>query len=128
MICDSFSGYFQKLNTMNEVVVHRPGPFKHANKRHKTGRHRAKGTVDDENKGKLVYTIVKCVCSGRVNVKELSKSAKKCNSRNVRRNQLNQTRTAKRLAVVNEKRSLGGDTAPPFLTVSNRLLSNNFLL
>ncbi len=62
MICDSFSGYFQKLNTMNEVVVHRPGPFKHANKRHKTGRHRAKGTVDDENKGKLVYTVVKCVC------------------------------------------------------------------
>lgn len=37
--------------------VHRPGAFKQINKAHKTGRHRSKGSISSEVKGKILYNI-----------------------------------------------------------------------
>lgn len=37
--------------------VHRPGAFKQINKSHKTGRHRSKGSINSEVKGKTLYNI-----------------------------------------------------------------------
>lgn len=34
--------------------AHRAGALKQKNKTHKTGRHRSKGTIDNEQKGKIV--------------------------------------------------------------------------
>lgn len=34
--------------------VHRPGAFKQVNKPHKTGRHRSKGSISSEVKGKIL--------------------------------------------------------------------------
>lgn len=34
------------------VEKHKPGPLKQQNKTHKHGRHRSKGTMDKQNKGK----------------------------------------------------------------------------
>lgn len=40
---------------MNETKqeTHRAGAFKQLNKQHKTGRHRSKSAINNENKGKL---------------------------------------------------------------------------
>lgn len=35
--------------------VHRPGSLKQTNKAHKTGRHRSKGSISSEVKGKIIY-------------------------------------------------------------------------
>lgn len=35
-----------------EPQTHRPGALKQTNKSHKTGRHRSKGTIDKDQKGK----------------------------------------------------------------------------
>lgn len=37
--------------------VHRPGAFKQINKPHKTGRHRSKGSISSEVKGKILYNV-----------------------------------------------------------------------
>ena len=34
-------------------VAHRPGAFKQSNKGHNTGRHRSKGSVEKENRGRV---------------------------------------------------------------------------
>ena len=34
-------------------VAHRPGAFKQSNKGHNTGRHRSKGAVEKENRGRV---------------------------------------------------------------------------
>jgi hypothetical protein len=38
---------------MEKQVRHKPGVLKHQNKTHKTGKHRSKGEIRKENKGKL---------------------------------------------------------------------------
>ena len=43
--------------------VHRAGPLKQANKKHKTGRHRSKGVIDVETRGELMsYFIIVKMC------------------------------------------------------------------
>lgn len=81
---------------------HRSGSLKQTNKSHKTGRHRSKGTIDNELKGK-------------VSVKTISKSQKKEMNRDQRRMQANQIRKNKREECFSKKRSLGGAGAAPFL-------------
>ena len=34
-------------------IAHRPGAFKQSNKGHSTGRHRSKGAVEKENRGRV---------------------------------------------------------------------------
>ncbi|VDM38950.1 unnamed protein product [Toxocara canis] len=81
---------------------HRPGPFKQVNKKHKTGRHRAKGTIDGELRG-------------RKDVKALCRAARVLSGKIARRQQANQLRANKRNAVLAEKRGLGGENQPPFV-------------
>ena len=37
----------------NQGIAHRPGAFKQSNKGHNTGRHRSKGAVEKENRGRV---------------------------------------------------------------------------
>lgn len=82
---------------------HKPGAFKHINKKHKSGRHRKKGTVDQATRG-------------RQDVKTLSKRVRRLQSKLDRRNQAKQIRDNRRNAVLAEKRSFGGIDQPPVLT------------
>ncbi|KAG7212672.1 hypothetical protein KM043_012952 [Ampulex compressa] len=82
--------------------VHRPGAFKQTNKVHKTGRHRSKGSISSEIKGKA-------------NVKVLSKRVKKNIGKEARRNQSSQIRKNKRDEVLAQKRNLGGAHSAPVL-------------
>jgi hypothetical protein len=90
-----------------ENVRHRPGAFKQQNKAHKTGRHRSKGQIDNTNKGK-------------VEVKALTKHRKQ-QSRDDRKNRLNQLRKTKREEILNKKRLIGGLSGAPHIVV---LISN----
>jgi pre-rRNA-processing protein TSR1 len=90
-----------------ENVRHRPGAFKQQNKAHKTGRHRSKGQIDNTNKGK-------------VEVKALTKHRKQ-QSRDDRKNRLNQLRKTKREEILNKKRLIGGLNGAPHIVV---LISN----
>ncbi|CAG0892533.1 unnamed protein product [Cyprideis torosa] len=84
-------------------TVHRPGVWKQENKSHKTGRHRSKGALEKEAKG-------------RVSLKESSRKAKRDLNRWERRNQTKQIRAHKREEALNRKRAIGGKgQAPPFL-------------
>lgn len=47
--------------------AHRSGPLKQKNKTHKTGRHRSKGTIDNEQKGLLFCMHI--LRSNRINNK-----------------------------------------------------------
>ncbi|XP_012255079.2 pre-rRNA-processing protein TSR1 homolog isoform X2 [Athalia rosae] len=81
---------------------HRSGVFKQSNKLHKTGRHRSKGSIDNEVKGKVAsQSMLKRAC------RELRKEE--------RRNQSQQIRKKKREEVLTKKRSLGGSLAAPLL-------------
>ncbi|XP_048413462.1 pre-rRNA-processing protein TSR1 homolog [Stegostoma tigrinum] len=82
--------------------VHRPGAFKQSNKEHKTGRHRSKGGLERERRG-------------RVSVKVSSKKLRKVLRKHDRRHQALQIRQQKREAVLSEKRSLGTQDGPPHL-------------
>ncbi|KAK9294994.1 hypothetical protein QLX08_010567 [Tetragonisca angustula] len=82
--------------------VHRPGTFKQINKPHKTGRHRSKGSISNDVKGK-------------VGVKVLSKRAAKNLGKNARRHQSSQIRKKKREEVLQQKRNLGGSDSAPIL-------------
>ena len=84
-------------------VTHRSGPLKQQNKSHKTGRHRSKGAVDNDNKG-------------RIGIKAITKSKKAAISKRDRRNQLNQHRAKKKAEILALKRSIGGAQSPPLLT------------
>ncbi|KAL2720052.1 pre-rRNA-processing protein TSR1 [Vespula squamosa] len=82
--------------------THRPGVFKQINKAHKTGRHRSKGTIDNEVKGKT-------------NIKLISKQIHKNLNRDARRHQSLQFRKKKREEVLAQKRNLGGTHSAPIL-------------
>eukprot|EP00057_Strongylocentrotus_purpuratus_P021891 XP_011676365.1 PREDICTED: pre-rRNA-processing protein TSR1 homolog [Strongylocentrotus purpuratus] len=82
---------------------HKPGPLKQQNKGHKTGRHRSKGKIDVELKG-------------RVTAKAISKKWKKELSKAGRRNKALQLRKKKRDDLLNQKR-IGGQEAPPNLVM-----------
>lgn len=41
-----------------EQSAHRPGPAKQDNKKHKTGRHRSKGTLEILKKGSLILIVI----------------------------------------------------------------------
>ncbi|XP_067645010.1 pre-rRNA-processing protein TSR1 homolog isoform X2 [Eurosta solidaginis] len=83
-------------------VFHRPGPFKQTNKAHKTGRHRSKGAIEN-------------VLKGRVSLKAVSHKHKQEQSREQRRNQMNQIRKKKREEARMEKLRLGTENSAPFM-------------
>jgi len=78
---------------------HKPGPLKQQNKAHKHGQHRTKGELQKSFKG-------------RVDVKGISKKNKQLD-RQQRRHQAKQLRKNKRNEVIEQKRQLGTDHAPP---------------
>ncbi|KAI4478605.1 hypothetical protein M0802_014454 [Mischocyttarus mexicanus] len=83
--------------------THRPGVFKQTNKVHKTGRHRSKGVINNEVKGKQ-------------SVKVISKKIHKNLSRDARRHQALQLRKKKVKEILEQKRSLGrGSISAPVL-------------
>lgn len=94
-----------------ENVRHRPGAFKQQNKAHKTGRHRSKGQIDNTNKGK-------------VEVKALTKHRKQ-QSRDDRKNRLNQLRKTKREEILNKKRLIGGLNGAPHIVVLENISNSN---
>ncbi|XP_076638986.1 tsr1 ribosome assembly factor [Colletes latitarsis] len=82
--------------------VHRAGGFKQTNKPHKTGRHRSKGSISSDAKGK-------------VGIKILSKRIHKNLGKEARRHQSSQIRKRKREDVLQKKRNLGGSQSAPIL-------------
>lgn len=82
--------------------VHRPGAFKQINKPHKTGRHRSKGSISSEVKGKIGVII-------------LSKRVTKNLGKDARRHQSSQIRKKKREEVLQQKRNLSGLHSAPIL-------------
>ncbi|XP_043261297.1 pre-rRNA-processing protein TSR1 homolog [Colletes gigas] len=82
--------------------VHRAGGFKQSNKPHKTGRHRSKGSISSDVKGK-------------VGIKILSKCIHKNLGKEARRHQSSQIRKKKREDVLQKKRNLGGSNSAPIL-------------
>nr|XP_020509568.1 pre-rRNA-processing protein TSR1 homolog [Labrus bergylta] len=83
---------------------HRPGIFKQKNKGHKHGKHRTKGEIERENKG-------------RVSVTALTKKQRKEHKKMDRRHKANQLRRNKKDMVLTEKRRLGSRDGPPHLVV-----------
>lgn len=81
---------------------HRAGALKQTNKAHKTGRHRSKGAIDNEQKGKI-------------SLKTITKRQKNLASRDHRRNTAKNIRKHKRDEVFARKRSLGGQETAPYL-------------
>ncbi|MFT7803695.1 Pre-rRNA-processing protein TSR1-like [Arapaima gigas] len=81
---------------------HRPGIYKQKNKQHKHGKHRTKGEIERENKG-------------RVSVITLTKKQKKEQRKMDRRHTANQLRRNKKDQVLTEKRRLGSKDGPPHL-------------
>ncbi|KAK6475544.1 pre-rRNA-processing protein TSR1-like protein [Huso huso] len=82
--------------------AHRAGVLKQKNKHHKHGKHRTKGEIERENKG-------------RVSVKTLSKKQKKEQRKQDRRHKASQLRRNKKDTVLTEKRQLGSKDGPPHL-------------
>ncbi|XP_031632589.1 pre-rRNA-processing protein TSR1 homolog [Contarinia nasturtii] len=82
--------------------AHRAGALKQKNKVHKTGRHRSKGAIDNELKGK--YSVL-----------AITKKHKNAMTKEQRRHQAHQIRKNKRDEVMDKKRSLGGSSFAPFL-------------
>ncbi|XP_070558804.1 pre-rRNA-processing protein TSR1 homolog [Ptychodera flava] len=83
---------------------HRPGSFKQKNKTHKTGRHRSKGEIDREVKG-------------RVGVKMITKKMKRELKKAARRNKAKQSMMKKREEVIMKKRNIGSASGAPHLVV-----------
>ncbi|XP_006823486.1 pre-rRNA-processing protein TSR1 homolog [Saccoglossus kowalevskii] len=81
---------------------HRPGIFKQKNKSHKTGRHRSKGIIDKDTKGK-------------VGAKVLSKRARNEMRKVDRRNKAKQNMMRKRGEVIMKKRNIGTASGAPHL-------------
>ncbi|KAI2656286.1 hypothetical protein H4Q32_013166 [Labeo rohita] len=82
--------------------AHRPGVFKQKNKQHKHGKHRTKGEIGRENKG-------------RVAVMALTKKQRREMRKMDRKNKANQLRRNKKDLVLTEKRKLGSRDGPPHL-------------
>ncbi|KAK3578778.1 hypothetical protein CHS0354_035687 [Potamilus streckersoni] len=83
---------------------HNPGTLKQQNKVHKHGKHKTKGQMDRETKG-------------RVNIKVLTKKSKHVQRKNDRRYQAQQLRKQKREEVLAKKRNRGGHGTPPYFVV-----------
>ncbi|XP_047246733.1 pre-rRNA-processing protein TSR1 homolog [Girardinichthys multiradiatus] len=90
---------------------HRPGVYKQKNKGHKHGRHRTKGELDRENKGRVPVTTL---------TKKQRKELKKMD----RRHKANQLRRTKKDQVLTEKRRLGSRDGPPHLVAVVSLHAN----
>uniref|UniRef100_A0A8D2JRK2 Pre-rRNA-processing protein TSR1 homolog n=1 Tax=Sciurus vulgaris TaxID=55149 RepID=A0A8D2JRK2_SCIVU len=82
------------------MAAHRCGPLKQQNKAHKGGRHRGRGSVQRDGKG-------------RIELKILCKKVRKELSRVDQRHRANQLRKQKKEAVLAEKRQLGSKDGPP---------------
>lgn len=82
--------------------THRPGVYKQKNKQHKHGKHRTKGEIGRENKG-------------RVAIVALTKKQRREMRKKDRRNTANQLRRNKKDLVLTEKRKLGSRDGPPHL-------------
>ena len=85
--------------------AHRSGPMKQANKSHKTGGHRSKGMVDNQNRGRI-----SSISSGGI---RKAKHAKE--SKIARKNKLKQVRNLKQSHVLEFKKSVSTGAAPPIL-------------
>nr|XP_022302874.1 pre-rRNA-processing protein TSR1 homolog isoform X1 [Crassostrea virginica] len=83
---------------------HRPGALKQQNKSHKHGKHKSKGQLDKETKG-------------RVNVKTATKRNKFLQRKHDRKHHADQIRKQKREEVLSLKRSRGGNLSPPHFVV-----------
>uniref|UniRef100_A0A1A8UP90 Pre-rRNA-processing protein TSR1 homolog n=1 Tax=Nothobranchius furzeri TaxID=105023 RepID=A0A1A8UP90_NOTFU len=81
---------------------HRAGVYKQKNKEHKHGKHRTKGEIERENKG-------------RVSVMSLTKKQSKEQKKMDRRHKASQLRKNKKDMVLMEKRRLGIRDGPPHL-------------
>lgn len=92
------------MDQANKQQTHRPGIFKQQNKTHKSGRHRSKGEINKNNKG-------------RVDVKQMTKKKEKSHSRDDRKNRLNQIRKNKREEILNKKRAVGSLNGVPHIVV-----------
>ncbi|XP_063061131.1 pre-rRNA-processing protein TSR1 homolog [Engraulis encrasicolus] len=88
----------------DQQQAHRPGVFKQKNKSHKHGKHRTKGEIGRENKG-------------RVAVMALTKKQRREIKKMDRRHKANQLRQNKKDLVLTEKRRLGSKDGPPHLVV-----------
>ncbi|KAL2096110.1 hypothetical protein ACEWY4_008258 [Coilia grayii] len=86
----------------DQQQAHRPGGFKQKNKSHKHGKHRTKGEIGRENKG-------------RVAVMALTKKQRRDMKKMDRRHKANQLRQNKKDMVLTEKRRLGSKDGPPHL-------------
>ncbi|XP_041918972.1 pre-rRNA-processing protein TSR1 homolog [Alosa sapidissima] len=86
----------------DQQQAHRPGVFKQKNKTHKHGKHRTKGEIGRENKG-------------RVAVMALTKKQRRESRKMDRRHKANQIRRNKKDMVLTEKRRLGSKDGPPHL-------------
>ncbi|EDO37178.1 predicted protein [Nematostella vectensis] len=80
--------------------AHRSGPLKQQNKSHKHGKHRSKGTLDKQTKG-------------RVCVKSLSRKGKQAMGKANRRHHAKQVREKKRGEILEQKRKIGKQGSPP---------------
>jgi len=88
---------------MSGGVAHRPGPYKQSNKGHNTGRHRSKGAVEKENRGRVGAKVL----GGRKGVKVMGRVD--------RRNKALQLRKQAKEDVQMKKRQVGGPGHPPLL-------------
>ncbi|KAJ8301575.1 hypothetical protein KUTeg_020562 [Tegillarca granosa] len=83
---------------------HRPGALKQQNKTHKHGKHKSKGQMDRDTKG-------------RVSVKALSKKNKQSLKKTDRRHHAQQIRQQKREEILSQKRNRGTQGTPPHFVV-----------
>jgi len=88
---------------MSASVAHRPGAFKQSNKGHNTGRHRSKGAVEKEHRGRVGAKVL----GGKKGVKVIGRMD--------RRNKAVQLRKQAREEVQARKRQVGGAGHPPLL-------------
>jgi len=88
---------------MSGGVAHRPGAFKQSNKGHNTGRHRSKGAVEKENRGRVGAKVF----GGKKGIKVMGKTD--------RRHKAVQMRRLAREEVQARKRQVGGAGYPPLL-------------
>ena len=85
--------------------AHRSGPLKQSNKSHKTGGHRSKGMVDNQNRGRI-----SSISSGGIRKAKHMKESK-----SARKNKLKQVRNLKQSQILELKKAATSGTAPPIL-------------
>jgi len=99
-----------------DQAVHRAGPAKQDNKRHKTGRHRSKGTLEILKKGRTAQNAAKSKANQQL-------------SRMERRNQAKLSRKLKTENVLNEKRrSLNVPHLVAVIPLSNNVFVNDKIM